>query len=203
MIRLMLLTAVLAFGQTPSFEVAAIKPPVPNSRLLRVSFQPGGRLIADNTSLRTLIEDAYQILPFQLTGGPKWLDSEKFSINATANEAATIDQMRLMLRNLLAQRFGLVLRTETKEMATYALMVKDASKLKVQLTRSAPGGRSGFTTSTSGREAVSNHVAFRSFTMMAYSSALSRQVQRIVIDETGLEGEYDFQFDATREEGEP
>ena len=203
MFRLFLFTSLLAFGQAPSFEVAAIKPPIPDSRLLRVAFQPGGHLIADNVSLRTLIEDAYQILPFQLTGGPAWLDSKKFSINATANAASTNDQMRLMLRTLLAQRFGLVLRSETKEMATYALMVKDAAKVKARITPSAPGGRAGFTTSTSGRGAEQNHVAFRSYSMLAYAGALSRQLQRIVFDETSLAGEFDFQFDATREEGEP
>ncbi len=203
MIRLFLFASLFAFAQAPSFEVAAIKPPIPNSRLLRVAFQPGGRLVADNVSLRTLIEDAYQILPFQLTGGPKWLDTEKFSINATANEAATNDQMRVMLRTLLSQRFGLILRSETKELSTYALLIKDGPKAKAQLTSSAPGGRQGFTTSTSGRGAEQNHVAFRSFTMSAYAAALSRQLQRMVFDETGLQGEFDFQFDATREEGEP
>jgi uncharacterized protein (TIGR03435 family) len=202
-IRLFLFTSLLAFAQPPSFEVAAIKPPNPDSRLLRVAFQPGGRLQADNASLRILIEDAYQILPFQLTGGPKWLDSQKFSINATANETATPDQMRAMLRTLLAERFQLVLRSETKEMSTYALSVKDADRVKAQLVRSAEGGRPGFTSSTSGRGATSNHIAFRSYTMAAYAGVLSRQLQRMVTDETGLAGEFDFAFDATHDESEP
>jgi uncharacterized protein (TIGR03435 family) len=99
------LLAVRCLAQAPlEFDAAAIKPPNPQGRLLRSSIS-GGRLTVDSASLRTLIEDAYQILPLQLSGGPGWLDSEKWSIVAAGPETATPAQVRLMLQKLLADRF--------------------------------------------------------------------------------------------------
>jgi uncharacterized protein (TIGR03435 family) len=201
MIRLFLLSSLLAFGQ--AFEVAAIKPPNPDSRLLRVDFQPGGHLIADNVSLRTLIEDAYQILPFQLTGGPAWLDSRKFSINATAGASATPDQMRAMLRTLLTQRFGLVMHTETKDVSLSFLTIRDSEKVSKQLKVAVPEGKPDLMLVTGGRGEATTKVVVRRYTMEAFAKFLSRQMQRVVEDQTGLSGEFDFGFEASRTEGDP
>jgi uncharacterized protein (TIGR03435 family) len=202
MVRLLLLTAVLAFGQTPSFEVAAIKPANPNSRLQRVQLQPSGRLLAENVSLRTLIEDAYQILPLQLTGGPKWLDYRKFSINATANESVTGDQMRIMLRTLLKQRFALTMHTETKDVSLSLLAVKDPEKVAKQLTLSE-GGKPEYLLVTGGRGELTTKVVFRKHSMADFAKVLSRQMGRVVEDQTGLSEEFDFSFEASRTEGDP
>ena len=218
MIRLFLFASVLAFGQAPSFEVAAIKPPIPDSRLLRVAFQPGGHLVADNVSLRTLIEDAYQILPFQLTGGPAWLDSRKFSINATANEAATPDQMRLMLRTLLEERFQLKVHYEKRELPIYRMVLAATGKLGPQLRRTeadcagapvdpfrgiTPGqsypcgyfGPSPAVNLDSGRA----YQAIRGLTLEDFTLRLYPYLGRRVIDGTRLSGYFDADFEFTAE----
>jgi uncharacterized protein (TIGR03435 family) len=97
----------VAPAQRPVFEVASIKPGNPASRMLRSMVTPGGNLRAENVSLRTLIEDAYQMKPFQLLGGPHWIDQERFEVIAKGDLSADADKVRLMLQVLLEDRFQL------------------------------------------------------------------------------------------------
>ena len=186
-----------ASAQRPAFEVASIKPGNPDSRLVRSVITPGGNLRAENVTLRTLIQDAYKILPFQLTGGPGWIDNEKFAVLAKGDPAATADQVRLMLQALLEDRFRLVLRHETKEQTISRLMVKGEPKL----SRPAENARTMFGT-TAQRDGV-NHVSFKATTMAGLAEMLSRQLGRMVEDRTGLDGAFDFEFDATHDESDP
>jgi uncharacterized protein (TIGR03435 family) len=76
-----------------------------------------------------MILDAYRLTPYQLTGGPAWLESDRFDVEARA-ESANEDQLRQMLRTLLAERFQLAVHRESKETPVYVLIVaKSGSKL--------------------------------------------------------------------------
>ena len=126
-----------------SFEVASIKPTADagNHRPIRFAVSPGGQLTVANMPLHWLIANAYNV-PFQssrLSGGPAWVKSEPYDIQAVApgmfapgisakeREART----RLMLQALLAERFGLVIRREVREVPAYVLVeVKRGSKLE-------------------------------------------------------------------------
>jgi uncharacterized protein (TIGR03435 family) len=126
-----------------SFEVASIKPTADagNHRPVRFAVSPAGQLTVANMPLRWLIANAWGV-PFQskrLTGGPGWVNAEPYDIQAVApamfapgisakeREART----RVMLRALLAQRFGLVVREEAKELPVYALVpTKGGHKLR-------------------------------------------------------------------------
>jgi len=88
-----------------------------------VRLTPGGRLVAQNATLQQLITTAYQIRDFQLFGGPSWLTSEHFDIEAKPSGKPTADQVSGMLQVLLADRFGLVIHHETKEVSVYRLVV--------------------------------------------------------------------------------
>jgi uncharacterized protein (TIGR03435 family) len=192
-----------AFGQSdagrPVFEVVSIKPGNPDSRLLRTVISSGGRLNADNVSLRTLIEDAYQLKPFQLAGGPRWMDGDKFEVIAKAAQSASDAQIRLMLQSLLAERFQLTMHRETKEQTFSILMVKGQPKIEP----AKEGEKFRMMTSTTGRGALSNHVAFKSASMARLADILARQMEHMVEDQTGLTGEFDFELEATRDESEP
>jgi uncharacterized protein (TIGR03435 family) len=130
-----------AFGQgaaeSPTFEVASVKPAEPQSAgmiRIRMSGGPGtpdpGQLTYTNVSLKNILMNAYAVKGYQLSG-PKWLDSERFDIVAKVPMGTTKEQFRLMLQNLLAERFKLVLHHETKELPMYALVVgKRGAKLK-------------------------------------------------------------------------
>src|SRR3954454_6484148 len=106
-VRLSVLGAFAAFGlwaQTPAFEAASIKRNDGVSPNTRIDLS-GGRVTMTNATLKTLIRNAYDILSFQLTGGPRWLDSEGFDIVATTGSAEKIstEQFRKLLQSLLAE----------------------------------------------------------------------------------------------------
>jgi uncharacterized protein (TIGR03435 family) len=115
----------------PKFEVASVKAhgAVPGDR--RLAFMPNGRFLADNVPLRSLIATAYgdpRPLPtYRIIGGPGWVESEAFDIEAKAADdfanapAGFSEPGRLMLRALLADRFGLVVRQERRAIPVYAL----------------------------------------------------------------------------------
>jgi uncharacterized protein (TIGR03435 family) len=73
-----------------------------------------------------MILDAYHISPHQISGGPGWLDSERFDLEAKAEIPAEKAELRIMLQSLLAERFQLVIHRDTKEMPVYALTLGKA-----------------------------------------------------------------------------
>ena len=71
-----------------AFEVASVKPNNSAGRNVRLQIQPGGRFTATNVSLREIIRAAYQVQPFQIVGGPGWMNSDRFDIVAKAADAS-------------------------------------------------------------------------------------------------------------------
>jgi uncharacterized protein (TIGR03435 family) len=124
----------------PSFEVASIKAaeqcgqsysPAPGQQMMIMigpSFQPGR--YSGCGSLKTFIQEAYQIKPSELSGGPGWLNTAFFQIEAKTDPKADRDQMRLMLQSLLEERFQLKVHRETKEVNAYLMVqIKSGHKL--------------------------------------------------------------------------
>ena len=112
------------------FEVASIKPSaLPGRGPIRFGPKGGpgsgdpGRVTYTFTTILNLMVDAYSVKRSQVSGGPKWLDSEQFDIVAKVPQGATKEQVKVMLQNLLAERFKLTLHRETKELPMYALVV--------------------------------------------------------------------------------
>ena len=118
---LLAVTAFALFAQPaarPKFEVASIKPSTERGFMVRPL---PGRLIA-TASLRVLMQNAYAMQPFQIVGGPDWINSERYEIEAKADGNASRAQMFLMLQSLLEDRFHLKIHRETKELPAYALV---------------------------------------------------------------------------------
>jgi uncharacterized protein (TIGR03435 family) len=173
-----------------SFEVASVKRAPPQ---LGRSFNSGmkldpGRLTCTNISLHKLIYESYGVKDYQVSG-PDWLSTEIYDIAATLPLGATGDDVLLMIRSLLAERFKLTLHRDTKEMPVYALVVgKSGSKLQeVEFGR-------GSTSATNGR-LVATKIPIRNLTEF-----LSRVTGRPVLDMTGLKGFYSFTLEYTPEE---
>ena len=159
-----------------------------------------GGLTVENAPLRALITIAYGIRDFQLSGGPGWVGTDRYDIIAKPEKeegsapppdgSLTDDQRKIRddlwkqrMQNLLAERFGLVVHTETKEQQIYLLTVaKGGPKLTV-VTK--PGDRQGM----SGNRGRSQGFA-APMSMMAMN--LSNLVGRPVIDKTGLTEKYDW-----------
>ena len=120
----------------PRFEVASIKPspqegPDVKRPGLDVRMLPGGRLSAEKVLLRYFIQNAWGVEPFQISGGPDWINSAHYDIEAKAGGNPNNSQMRLMMQALLEDRFKLRLHHETKELPVYELtMAKSGDKLR-------------------------------------------------------------------------
>jgi uncharacterized protein (TIGR03435 family) len=113
---------------SPSFEVASVKrsnpAPVGQRTTTRLPLpMPGGRWMAQNVSLRLILQAAYPAFSHHTRIiGPSWIDSERFDIDARTNAEPSSDQLLLMVRTLLAQRFSLKVHTETRPVAAYVLV---------------------------------------------------------------------------------
>jgi uncharacterized protein (TIGR03435 family) len=126
----------------PSFEVAAVKPSAPGTRM-KVATQPGGRFVANDVPLALMIAAAYRVRDYQIIGAKGWIMTDRWSLEAKTAEG-TVDPpsatppflnvpdiMAVRLRSLLEDRFELKTHRETREMQVYTLNVgKDGSKLK-------------------------------------------------------------------------
>jgi uncharacterized protein (TIGR03435 family) len=122
------LLASITLVAQPKFDVASVKPAAPTAPGF-VRPQPGGRFTASST-LRNLIATVYGIFPFQIVGGPEWLATERYEIEAKADGSPTNQEQFQMVRSLLEERFQLKLRHETREAAIYALVTaKNGPKL--------------------------------------------------------------------------
>jgi uncharacterized protein (TIGR03435 family) len=108
----------------PEFEVASIRRSEPGARPGGTFIPPGGeRYTASNAYLKFLIQEAYHLQRDQITGGPSWISTDLYNLNAKAEQPCSIDTMHLMLQSLLADRFKLKFHFETVEGPYYSLVV--------------------------------------------------------------------------------
>ncbi|HXB67127.1 MAG TPA: TIGR03435 family protein [Candidatus Acidoferrales bacterium] len=180
-------------GRAQVFDTASIKPAKAGVRGYSIRPLPG-RLSTSNTTLGMLVAEAYHVYDFQISGGPKWINTDRYDIEAKAEGETKPSeaQLRGMLQKLLAERFSLVVRRETRELPVYALEV----------------GKGGphFKASTDSEEAPMFRVFQRrqitaARAPLAYLvEALSFLVGRPVVDKTGLEGKYDYKLEWTPDE---
>lgn len=217
-----MLNATPSQAQAPAtharFEVASIKPRVDASSLVRIQPFPGGRLVVENFSLRQLIQSAYGVEDFQISGGPNWINSDRFDIQAKAEGNPPGKQMAgPMLQKLLEDRFRLTLHRETRQLAVYDLT---ETKSGIKLQRSKAGSCTPFlpdSLSPPIPEASQKRLPFCGFlgfgvdgsnrtldalgiSMTELASGLSRgELHRTIIDKTGLTGNFDVHLKWTAE----
>lgn len=175
----------------PKFQVASIQPNHSGDSSMGITIEPGGRFVADNATAKMLVTVAYRLRDDQVSGLPKWAESEHFDISAKPPVEGEVrpDQVRAMLRSLLAERFHLVLHTETRDLPGYALVVaKDGPKMKPS---NAAAPESGGEPQPQVRGSRGDLTA-ENVTMDTLADDLSDIVEKNVVDKTGLTGRYDF-----------
>lgn len=156
----------------------------------------GGHLAITNFTLRSLIQWAYQVRDFQVTGGPSWLDFDKFDVTASARAYVEPARMRELLQGLLADRFGLAVHRETKAGKVYVLTVeKGAHRLpEVAVTGDPSGIR--LHPSRIGVELVGHDTD-----TARLAAVLTGILRRQVLDQTGLHENIDFRIEWTPDPG--
>jgi uncharacterized protein (TIGR03435 family) len=185
----------MAADATPEFEVATIKPATPDRP--GKGFMVRGRQFSTvNTTLSDMITFAYGIHAKQITGGPGWVETEKYDVAAQPNGEGqpNAQQWKGMFQKLLADRFTLTFHRDKKELAVYAITV---GKNGPKLTKSEgnPSGLPGLFFRGLGVLPATNA------TMADFAGVMQGAVlDRPVVDQTGLTGRWDFTLTWTPDE---
>jgi uncharacterized protein (TIGR03435 family) len=194
---LLLVTAIVGYGQLrlepPKYEVSSIKPNADSDFRFAFRIQPDGSLAATGITLKRLLMTAYNVQGFRIFGGPDWVASSRWDLQAKPNRVASSDEVRAMLRALLEDRFRLRCHAESRRMPVYELTV-DSKGSKLQRVKDAE-------TKPVLRVAAGS-IQLTKATPATFASQLSYALGQPVIDKTGLSGEFDFALQWTPETGE-
>jgi uncharacterized protein (TIGR03435 family) len=189
------LSATLAAGQ--SFEVASIKMNTSGGNwgpyASSVAFDASGRFTMIDGAAMVLIRSAFPDST-EVVGAPDWVSAEHYDVQAKAAGDATREQRTLMLRSLLADRFKLVAHEEPREQATYALMVERSDGSLGPKLRHYSGDCAAPSEGAPvcGATISSSRIVASGWPMAALARNLRGKAGRVVIDRTGLVGDYEF-----------
>ena len=199
------------FAQAPAprpvfdaFEVATIKPTdlgLEGARFMKM--QSVHQFVARNYPVKILIAAAYGVSPQAISGGPAWMESDRYDILAKApgEIRPNLDEQNAMLRKLLTDRFALTFHLEKKDMSFYALTVakNGPTNLKQSSTTDAPPEGLPPLIFVLSPQGVS--LPARNATMAELAAVMQRAaLPRPVLDKTGLTGRYDFTLEWTPDE---
>jgi uncharacterized protein (TIGR03435 family) len=173
-------------AEPPTFEAAAIKPS-PDPPGSSGIFETKGRINARNVTLRRCVRGAYDVPEPQVLGGPKWVDEDRYYIEAKATGPADDHDLMLMLQTLLADRFKLVLHREKRSIVGYRLALAKGG-LRAR-TSSADQGSVG--------HSRRGHIEAQAYTMTQLALHLSELLDRPVLDTTGVAGKFNFKLEWT------
>jgi uncharacterized protein (TIGR03435 family) len=200
-------TQVLPPAPKYGYEVVSIKPSAKDELNIRIGPGPQGGLRTTNTPVMALLTFAYDLRDYQFVNVPQWVKTERFDVSFTPDTPeqppspdmkpkdaeSLFDRHRQRMQKILLDRFGLELREETRELPMYALVLaKGGSKMTPGPENHGPNmrGRPGVLESTGS-------------TMRMLSNALAGIMGRAVVDETGLQGGYNFKLEWTPDSAIP
>jgi uncharacterized protein (TIGR03435 family) len=194
---LLLATTLAGYGQPgiepPKYEVASIKRNTDNEFRFAFRIQPDGSLAATGITLKRLLMTVYNVQDFRIVGGPEWVASSRWDLQAKPNRAASPDEVRQMLRTLLEDRFRLRFHSESRKMPVYELAVDRKGS---RLPRVKDGETEPVVRVTTGS------IQLTKATPATFASQLSYALGQPVVDKTSLSGEFDFALEWTPETGE-
>ena len=184
------------FTQTPAsppaFEVASLKiSPTHGSGLTSIGPYGTERFTITNTPADLLLQIAFGVLPYQMSGAPGWFDTERYDLTAKAEEGVklTSEELRPRLQRLLAERMKLVVHRETKEFSGFALVIaKGGPKLKES---TASPSEQGVT--------YSGGMRLPNATIDWLAAMLITPLGRPVVNKTGITGNYDIEITYAKE----
>lgn len=197
----------------PAFEVASVKLSTPQENVIGLFTYPGGRITATNYTLEMLMEEAYSVQSSQVSGGPRWITEDRYSVvakppqssassksNPPYPKAPPNDEQRSMLQTLLADRFHLQLHRESRDGSIYILSAGN-KELKLKPAKSADDYP--WVGSPAGGGIAGTGIAGTNATMQLLANRLTGYLRRPVIDRTGLKPAFDFRLELPRDDSQP
>ena len=206
-----------------SFEVASVRPNASGAAAVSMRVGEGGRFTATNVPLRQLIRYAYELQDSELIGGSSEQLAARFDVTATPPRASSVREVRVMVQTMLATRFNLKLRSDTRELPVYYLEAARADqRLGPQLRPSTakcdstaagdfgaanadPSRSCGYLGPVPGASLASGRsmMALRGVTMDGFARLLEGPVRRRIVNRTALAGMFDGEFEFSAELGPP
>lgn len=196
-------------AKLPAFDVIVVKPNNSGDQP-SIDFD-GGNFLATDISVKMLVLYAYDLKDDQLFGIPKWANERRFDMKAkvldvdpTILQHLTNDQKRLIEQTILTERFDLTFHRETKVLPVYELVVdKGGPRFQPSKFEAGQKGANGL---AAGSLHTNNHdgnadMASTAVPISSLVNVLSRQMERIVVDQTGLTGQYDLNLTWSRDDG--
>ena len=201
-----------------TFEVASVRPNRSGEPGSSIRRRPGGNFSATNVPVQSLLVPAFGVQRTQLVDAPRWVATERFDIIARMEREPPVlppgspdDPMTLAVRALLEERFRLVTHRETREMDVYALVMarpdgtpgpalrptqQDCVRLMEGIARGAapPPPAPGGPEVLCGVRQGPGRIVFGGSPLAQFANSLSRTLERVVVDRTGLTGGWDFEL---------
>jgi len=199
-------------GNKPSFASATVKPNKTGDVRVMMRMVPGGAWDASNVTLESMIRLAYRLQEAQLVGGPAWIYTDRYDIQAQSAQGGTPKEFGERMQSLLAERFNLKLHSETREIPIYALVPANADGSRgpallpaaVDCVAFARDGARGAAPPSSPRQPNERpacgtmtgptRLAGGGVTMEQLASSLSHYTGRMVLDLTGMSGNFDYEL---------
>jgi uncharacterized protein (TIGR03435 family) len=180
----------MAANADPSFETATITPNLSGGTGMEQLVVDGARFAVQNGSLDDLIAYAYDVQRKQIVGGPEWMDKDRYNIAATIGQEGipSPQQLRTMIRKLLASRFKLALHHDKREMDAYVLTTASGGAKLTAAKETGPLPGIGFRPGTGGVALGVQNGTVAEFAGFLQSIVLDRPV----VDRTGVTGRFDF-----------
>ena len=176
---------------------------------------PGGRVVGHGCTLEYLIDEAFSIQAFQLSGGPAWIHDSRYEIEARPPVSSKSSQalplspkaepnveQRLMLQSLLAERFQLKVRHDISQGPVY-LLIKGSKPLKLEPAKDIGKSDFSWVGSPRGGTITGDGIAGENISMPILASRLSRYLARPVSDQTGISGFFDFKYQYASDDPHP
>ena len=200
---LFLLNAGLHAQTGSTFEVASIRPAAHPTPAGGISALPGGGIRVESMTLKALVAFAWRLQSFQVTGGPRWLDSEYYDIVAKQADdpAAKNTWLVEMIQSLLVSRFALSFHYESREGSYYEL-VPGGNGIAPGLVAAGDGrcAKVGEENRCNSLHVASGEIYATAISVQALTETISRLTGRVVADKTGLPGRYNVKLEWASDE---
>jgi len=189
--------ALMARSVDPGWEVATVRPSDPDEK--EQSFAVRGRhVMIKRQTVETMLMVGYGLQKTQIANAPDWVKSQSFDVDGVpdAEGQPSVQQFQSMVRKLLVERFGLKMHTEQREMAAYALTIAKGGE-KLTPTKSDPNALPNQEVhgGDAGRQLKFTNVSMDDFALM-----MLYEVDKPLVNRTGLKGRYDFSVTFTKDE---
>ena len=179
----------MAKDADPDWEVVSVKPSDPDDKYDFFNIK-GRNVVIRNESVMYILRTAYGMQKSQFVGLPDWVKTERYNVDGVADAAGTpdADQMHALMRKLLAERFGLKAHREQRQMDVYALTVAKGGP-RMEPSKSAPEAMPG---NAGGQDNGRQTRKYWNVSMADLAPMLQFNLDRPVVDQTGIKGRYDF-----------